>query len=444
MRAQPTTQPPAKIEKLADDRVTQIRKYKLITPLFGGGVKPGENDPLTPISGKAIRGHLRFWWRATRGGLTPEEISAIAEADEKKKQSAMLRKMKEKEDRIWGAASTEKKKAPSSVQVHVEIIPDKQGKRGEVIRFTSPDYGYITFPLDENNKFVMDGLRFALELSYPKNLEAEVRAAVSAWEIFGGAGARTRRGFGAVHLTSIVGGSIEALPENAEAWKKKITDEVAKVAGRVWPKGVPHIESNAQFNFTKLRSGNSEQEAIKEAWKELVSKIKGFRQLRSGYSRSHWPEPEKIRELTSQRLPRHKPLPNKLDEFPRAAFGLPIIFHFKHSDKDTPDNPNKDPRDTSLQLENHERLASPVILRPLPCLGNKAVGLAIVLNSGAALEEMKFVLKAKQGKAFSKPVKVTLDDSNKAKMIIRPDTKKPLLGEETDVLKAFLNYVTEE
>src|SRR5579862_2869390 len=40
---------------------------KVVTPLFGGGVDPGENDPHTLIRGTAIRGHLRFWWRATRG-----------------------------------------------------------------------------------------------------------------------------------------------------------------------------------------------------------------------------------------------------------------------------------------------------------------------------------------------------------------------------------------
>ncbi|NPV63073.1 MAG: type III-B CRISPR module RAMP protein Cmr1 [Methanotrichaceae archaeon] len=39
----------------------------MITPIFGGGVKVGENDLVTPIRASSIRGHLRFWWRATRG-----------------------------------------------------------------------------------------------------------------------------------------------------------------------------------------------------------------------------------------------------------------------------------------------------------------------------------------------------------------------------------------
>ena len=40
---------------------------EVITPLFGGGVEAGVNDPITLIRPSSIRGHLRFWWRATRG-----------------------------------------------------------------------------------------------------------------------------------------------------------------------------------------------------------------------------------------------------------------------------------------------------------------------------------------------------------------------------------------
>lgn len=41
--------------------------------------------------------------------------------------------------------------------------------------------------------------------------------------------------------------------------------------------------------------------------------------------------------------------------FPRAAFGLPIVFHFKD---------HADPEDHVLKPSGHERMASPLILRP--------------------------------------------------------------------------------
>jgi CRISPR-associated protein Cmr1 len=39
---------------------------RLVTPLFGGGVEPGDADPSPPI-----RGQLRFWWSTTCGRPLP-------------------------------------------------------------------------------------------------------------------------------------------------------------------------------------------------------------------------------------------------------------------------------------------------------------------------------------------------------------------------------------
>ena len=65
MRKKPGSTPNPVIPR-TDDMITQTRSYKLITPLFGGGVEAGKNDENIPVNGKCIRGQLRFWWRATR------------------------------------------------------------------------------------------------------------------------------------------------------------------------------------------------------------------------------------------------------------------------------------------------------------------------------------------------------------------------------------------
>src|SRR6266581_2483452 len=93
MRKQPGS-PPALTEKQNDKVITQVREYELITPLFGGGVVPGEADPVTIVRATEIRGQLRFWWRACRGGK-PEFKGDTAE-------------MKKAEDRIWGKAYEKK------------------------------------------------------------------------------------------------------------------------------------------------------------------------------------------------------------------------------------------------------------------------------------------------------------------------------------------------
>src|SRR5712692_5047904 len=85
-----TPPPVAPVELLGF--ITQQREYELITPLFGGGVEPGFADPVTVVRATEIRGQLRFWWRAMRGGNPNFD--------------GELRKMKQVEDLIWGAAST--------------------------------------------------------------------------------------------------------------------------------------------------------------------------------------------------------------------------------------------------------------------------------------------------------------------------------------------------
>ena len=60
-----------------------------------------------------------------------------------------------------------------------------------------------------------------------------------------------------------------------------------------------------------------------------------------GFKRSRWPEAESIRNATGQRLDittseginkKHPELPHPPESFPRAEFGLPIIFEFKDSE----------------------------------------------------------------------------------------------------------------
>src|SRR6266567_2982933 len=88
MRKQPEIAPQKVTPEKQDDIITQVREYKLITPLFGGGVEKSEADPVTIIRGTEIRGQLRFWWRACRVANYPT-----------------IEDLKEAEDKIWGSAN---------------------------------------------------------------------------------------------------------------------------------------------------------------------------------------------------------------------------------------------------------------------------------------------------------------------------------------------------
>ncbi len=450
---------PSKIEKLdKPESITQVCKYELITPLFGGGVKAGEADQITTIRGSSIRGQLRFWWRACRGGAF-----------------ANLEQMKKAEDAIWGTASKDKKgeKPASKVQVFVEV--QKHGKAVKPFELSQQNVqgriklridlreniapSYAAFPLRPQKlhqnmqlKEILNDISFTLNITYPKTLQSDIEAALWAWETFGGIGARTRRGFGAISLVSIDQKPV-TLPaiNNFESFinqqlKKHVVDVVK------WPLDLPHLSKNLVYKSTSKPNFTT----ANLVWSHLIRTLRDFRQERNPGSRpnrpgrSRWPEPDYIRGLTGQHTSSHSPT-NKLNKFPRAAFGLPIIFQFNPDDynRNNPYDPNFDPRTTMLTLSGNsiesDRLASPLILRPIKC-SNGYVGLAAILEGTQRLLDNAQV-KLKTNESTGTPQQKNEDwpnlavklNATEASQILKSDNKTKLLDNETDVLKAFLN-----
>lgn len=386
--------------------IKQVRKYKLITPLFGGGVEPGVNDEVTPISGKAIRGHLRFWWRATRGG----------------QYNGRLEEMKKAEETIWGGASGKDQGCPSTVNVAVEItnggtpkrpftveqqikngVPqfDKGRKKPESRPHAHEDVApaYVAFPLQPptplevgKSATVLEGVVFELKISYPTKHKEEVEAALWAWEMFGGIGARTRRGFGALQLEGyeVNGDKKKVIPLNDPF--REITQKLARyIPKELFPENVPHLAIKPKLKITGARP------KAHAAWKHLSDALRDFRQSRSDregqpskYGKSDWPEPDAIKryvldlnEEDGHEYFKFKKAPPEegIDKFPRASLGLPIIFHFPQ-EKDFPDATLKgDKGDRNGKDAYIERMSSPLILRPLALGNGRFVGLALILET---------------------------------------------------------------
>ena len=197
--------PRSAIEPLTD-LVSRDYAIRLLTPLFGGGVEPGEPDPSLPIRGASIRGQLRFWWRATCGRLLP------------------VNKMWRREEEIFGSGDF-----PSPLEMEVSRVQGiERLKASEAIDRDSP-VRYALFPAIENGAGLLkDGLTFHLKLCWPsaaglqwmraaqnqrrdkfrhrplpariREITADIEAALWAWCRFGGLGERTRRGVGAIHI----------------------------------------------------------------------------------------------------------------------------------------------------------------------------------------------------------------------------------------------------
>lgn len=302
---------------------------KLITPMYGGGVKVGEIDREMPIRASSIRGHLRFWWRLLNGaGQSSPDLFA-------------------NESKLWGGIS---RKGPRASRVILRVkcaqVSDQNliKKRELEKALLLPTYALILEP-GKNPTFLNAGYTFDLVLRFEKSVKAEeqkgVIEALRWWASFSGVGARTRRGFGAVEVTTK---DVELEPVSPE--------EVERHGGLM------------------VLSGRPNRCAMK-VWKEAIDALKQFRQGKgigraSGSGnrpgRSLWPEADSIRRLKGTHAPSSVPKHPVDGFYPRAAFGLPLVFHFKDKNNGDPKGKNGD----SLELSPvvHDRMASPLILRP--------------------------------------------------------------------------------
>jgi CRISPR-associated protein Cmr1 len=435
------------IQRQDADTVTQTRSYRLITPLFGGGVESKESDPIKCVTEKGIRGQLRFWWRACKGA------SALTG------QQNILRDMKKREDEIWGNASSPDNPLPSKVSLVVAITNEDKVTRDQPYMLNDQNRPranresivppYAAFPLQPTDDEVRDnpylpmrevllGVTFDLRLTFPTDKRDDVEAALWCWETFGGVGGRTRRGFGALELIRVAEGpdapdAIAPLKWTANDAEQKIKEKIAAVCGQGnWAPGVPHLSPGSDnLKVTSKKDTSIHADESIRSWRHLVDCLQKFRQSRNPGrqanrpGRSHWPEPDELRRKYTAKTGRttpHEPT-HPVRKFPRAAFGLPIIFHFQG---------NEIP-DATLKGADHDRLASPLILRPLSCANGEAVGLALIIDGTS--EPPGGVMLKNDGAVATD---LDLDPQAEAAKIVPLSRINPI---QTNVLKAFLKTV---
>ncbi len=364
---------------------------KLITPMYGGGVTAGEVDCKMPIRASALRGQLRFWWRLLKATSYPNSKALFkAECD------------------LWGGISSTGPKA-SQVTLQIKGSPVRsrdliESKLGERLR---NEFDYVLI-LDrsrrENPMLLEEGYEFKLILSFnsatPAAQKAEVKEALRWWLSFGGVGARTRRGLGAVEATSC-------------------NPVLKPVSGK---------EVKAKGGRMVLRPAVNNAVG---AWRDAVKKLKEFRQgprvgRNPGPGRSYWPEPDAIRRSSQTWAPQHPPQ-HLVDAYPRAAFGLPIVFHFKDRG-DPPDHTLKPDRP---DRPDSDRMASPLILRPY-FDGQQYCPLALLLPGWEGSVSVRICLNNQpKGKAW--PINPATRSADAAQV-------PPMNGCADDALSAFIVY----
>jgi CRISPR-associated protein Cmr1 len=454
MRNQPASNigPPQATYQIHKNTTEQQRKYRIITPLFGGGAVPQTCDEITVVRGTEIRGHPRFWWGATCAGNLAD-IEAV----------------KKREDLIWGKANKPKELGPKREET-VRIELSVQEEPEPVVPFTIKTYTnrdgeqknrlesvsatkihpYAAFPIQptredlaqipppSTKEISKEGIEFTLTITFPNEYADEVKMALWAWETFGGIGARTRRGFGALQLLEIDGkipadSNIPPSFRESRQWLVKKLEKLPAI-----DHGFPYISPHLRFWMVEASDTMS-------GWESLIEKLAEFRQGTAGRfhspnyrnkpGRSYWPEAEAVRDLTKSRRS-DLPACGHPKKFPRAVFGLPIIFHFIREDQHNKNNPHiskaKDPADaTLLSGGGGDRLASPLILKPLGCQNGQVCGLAVILDGYTIPSSL--MLKEQNGKLHRVTHQLTAADIHALSSL--------KLNNKEDVLEAFLDYL---
>lgn len=336
--------------KNALDREIMSLDIQVVTPLFGGSAISGQVDRNRPVNAKTIRGHLRFWWRACIGvGYdTPKDLF-------------------EHEEKIWGSIDK-----PSAVDVIIST--DEQSivtKSSRCLSDISPKSAlqYVTFPFRETIPDMIESTEFRLYLKkssgYLDEMLPEIELTVWAWLTFGGIGARTRRGFGALSCINE-----QYLPkEPLFEWINLKKTSLHSRSLNLELQGVPSL-SGATLIYGKP------MEPMK-AWVYTVDILRRFRQggkfarIDNDMGKSMWPEADTIRQSHVNKQVNASITP----AFPRADLGLPIIFEFYTDHGDTPKH--------ILQgsMPKMTRMASPIILKPISINNQKAAPAILILNT---------------------------------------------------------------
>lgn len=360
MRTAPKTAPPPFTSVAPDTTDIDVRTYRFITPVFGGGVEPKKTDAVTPVRVASIRGQLRFWWRAVNpGSCTTVDQLRSAEAA------------------VFGGIGKELKASSLVIRVVKQPGAPKpltvlEGKFGTATGMSAIAYG--AFPLRESKEPFAHGVlhdfeaqEFEAAFTYPHALEDDVHAALWAWAHFGSLGGRTRRGFGAIAQLT------DGLPSIDEGWKKWV-----KAVDAPWP----HLSALPTLKASPDGKPLS----------QLLGALQKLRQgegmgRRKGRKRSYWPEPDTIRaHFPDQVGAKHRTPVTEQRGFPRAVFGTPIIFHFKQPDRHASPQEARDgadPNDSTLKPAGKSRLASSLVLRPHFAANGQYEAMALVLTHPA-------------------------------------------------------------
>lgn len=362
---------------------------ELITPMYGGGTVSTKVDEKMPIRASSIRGALRFWWRLLAKNHANKEVWNV-------------KNIKQAESELWGGGGNGDDDGKAS-KVLLKITKQPKVTDQNLAPYT--DYiatqkevkdgkkrlEYVLFPasnakdkVDNPHKLLEpNNMGFQLDIAFVNTNDDQKKQVIETlqwWANFGGLGFRSRKGLGAIAVTECT--------DFPEICQSLTTDDV-KQAGCL----LQIRQQNHPTGLRALEAGIQKYADFRQ--KAGVGRKNPAENSDKPAGRSYWSEPDAIRritdtylDLTEENAPNrpiptvikdHKPIHKAGNVFPRAVFGLPILYKFmndEYYDKKDPKDKNEkrkritepdrpEPALTEVSFGIGDgRLASPLIIRP--------------------------------------------------------------------------------
>ena len=300
-----------------------------VTPLFLGGADPRGAPELRAPS---LRGALRYWFRAL-----------LAEPD--------LFRLRQREAEVFG---NQERASPLSIRVSSAQPPKVQTWDP---RRWPPGLVYLGFAFrsvqGQLARQAFDaGWRFQVLLS-ARHDDVLRQALASFWALLhvGGLGSRTRRGFGTIRIVSSPGAALAGVPELTltASSPQELAAQLSKgmraarlIVQEVTPKDQARGDGLAT-PYTALAPGAVKATVLGHVWPSWHAALADVGQLLAEHRQPLSPT---MRELANP--------PSGDHDYPRAGFGLPIVY-YRPADRQS----------RTLVATTISRRASPLWIRPL-------------------------------------------------------------------------------
>ncbi len=288
-------------------------QFSVVTPLFLGGADPENKEELS-IRVPSIKGALRFWYRAI----------AL-------KRLGSLGKVREEEAQLFGSTKT----GQSLFLTRVEDAKLETIKKEKRVSGGTAYLGYGVVKWNTNARaplttrpHIKPGSSFKLSLRFRPRKDIkqdyinDLKLAVKALGLFGGLGARSRRGLGSLGLMSLKenGQTIWSAPRTIDELRVKY-EEFFQELNLPDKTELPEYTAFSRHSRVVIATADRNAERLLNKVGQAMNRYRSYRGDRN-YPRDH----DIVREVADHKQPQEHPA--------RLAFGLPHNYFFS-SNKST-------------------------------------------------------------------------------------------------------------